>query len=333
MIYHYYSWTGGSLDAGSLLGKIGIYGVSIFYVLSGLTLFLVYHEKLKLNNIREYTIKRIFRIFPLLWLCIFPSLIILSRYTDFTTLILNLTGLFGFFFFFLYIAIASWSIGNELVFYVIFPFVILFSKKSRLAPLLFFLISAAISFYFAFSVLTAGKTLVAQWRDYVNPLNQVVLFSGGLLIGQLLSGKKIPNPYGIALLIISVLTFTFYPVKGDQSTLIAGVNRIAFVLLSFTITASFLMIDFKIGKTAAFLLSRLGEISYSVYLLHPLVLPFVNKLLKPAGSLVVVITGAVTTVLLSWLVYNLFEKRFIGYGQALIDKLRKKQAVAVESSH
>lgn len=330
MIYHYMSWTVGSFTAASFLGRIGIYGVSIFYVLSGLTLFLVYSGKLKTDNLWNYIIKRIFRIFPLLWLSIFLSILILGKSPELKTLILNLTGLFGFIAHDQYIATASWSIGNELVFYAFFPFVILLSKKTRFAPLLFFLISAAVSFYFAFFVLTAGKTLATQWKDYVNPLNQVVLFSGGILTGQWLAGKKIPNPYGIAILLISFLTFIFYPVTGDQSSLIAGLNRVVFVMLAFAITSSFLMIDFKIGKIAAFLLSRLGEASYSVYLLHPIVYALLKTQAGITDTNAFLITAFSITLLLSFLVYSFFEIRFISLGQTLIHKLKSKQAVKVE---
>jgi peptidoglycan/LPS O-acetylase OafA/YrhL len=332
MVYHYLAWSGFVNNAGTFLGKIGVYGVSIFYVLSGLTLYIVYNEKLHHKTIGFYFIKRIFRIFPLLWLCIFLSIFFLGRSGDLMTIILNLTGLFGFFAHDKYIAIASWSIGNELVFYVLFPGVILLSKKTRHAPLIFFVISAAIACYFAFSVLSVNTPLWIQWSSYLNPLNQVVLFSGGVLTGQLLSGKKIPNQFGIAILLFSFLAFVFYPVDGDQGSLIAGINRIAFVFLSFLITASFFIIDFRIGKIAGFLLSKLGEISYSLYLLHPIVFTLVKKYSGLTGTTSVIISGFVMTILLSFLVYYFYETRFINLGQRIINRQKQKQLIAIEVS-
>jgi exopolysaccharide production protein ExoZ len=47
MIYHYLSWTLGNFSADTFMGRLGIYGVSIFYVLSGLTLYYVYFDKMK----------------------------------------------------------------------------------------------------------------------------------------------------------------------------------------------------------------------------------------------------------------------------------------------
>lgn len=330
MVYHYLSWSGIASDAGTFLGKIGVYGVSVFYVLSGLTLYIVYNERLLLKNVGYYFIKRIFRIFPLLWLCIFLTIFILDRNSDLMTIILNLTGLFGFIAPDNYIAIASWSIGNELVFYVLFPLVILLTRKTRFAPLIFFVISAAIACYFAFFVLNVNIPLKIQWSKYLNPLNQLVLFSGGVLTGQLLSGKKFPNQFGIALLAFSSLAFACYPVEGDQGLLIAGINRIAFVFLAFLITASFLIIDFRIGKIAGFLLSKLGEISYSLYLLHPIAFTLVKKYSGITGTASVIISGFILTLLLSFLVYYFFETRFINLGQRLINRHKQKQLVAVE---
>jgi exopolysaccharide production protein ExoZ len=38
MIYHYLGWILGHFGASNTLGRFGVYGVSIFYILSGLTM-------------------------------------------------------------------------------------------------------------------------------------------------------------------------------------------------------------------------------------------------------------------------------------------------------
>ena len=72
MVYHYLSWTLGLFTADSIMGRIGIYGVSIFYILSGLTLHYVYYEQMipSKKDVLNFFKKRFFRIFPLLWLVI-----------------------------------------------------------------------------------------------------------------------------------------------------------------------------------------------------------------------------------------------------------------------
>ncbi|AYH05651.1 acyltransferase family protein [Pectobacterium parmentieri] len=79
VIYHYVSWSGGYGLLGSehLLGKLGVYAVSMFYILSGLSLAYVYDGKIKsLSDAKKFAIKRIFRIFPLFWIVTTLALII-----------------------------------------------------------------------------------------------------------------------------------------------------------------------------------------------------------------------------------------------------------------
>jgi exopolysaccharide production protein ExoZ len=48
MLYHYSMWTfNKKFDAGDLIQRIGIFGVPIFYILSGLTLHVIYHNRLQ----------------------------------------------------------------------------------------------------------------------------------------------------------------------------------------------------------------------------------------------------------------------------------------------
>lgn len=329
MVYHFFLWTGSTLNAETFLGKTGIYGVSVFYVLSGLTLFIVYDKKLTAGNAGFYFIKRVFRIFPLLWLSIFLTLIVLGHKAGFSLLALNLTGLFGFVAPDKYIAVASWSIGNELVFYVLFPLVILLKSKTPYAIRIFFVAAALSGIYFAFIILSDHQLLRLQWKSYINPLNQVVLFSGGVLIGQLFSGKKIAAYYGPVLLMISVLVYIFYPVKGDQTALVTGFTRLVYVLLSFTITASFLLTDFRIGKVGTFVFSRLGEASYSVYLLHPVVFHLLRTYVRIADHVLFMMTGIITTLILSTIVYRFVETPFIKLGQGLINWVKERRKPAM----
>jgi peptidoglycan/LPS O-acetylase OafA/YrhL len=115
------------------MGRLGIYGVSIFYVLSGLTLYYVYYEKIKPSkeDIISFFKKRVFRIFPLLWLVTIIAILLSRKMPGFTNLFLNLSGLFGFLRWDKYLSPGVRSIGNELVFYIFFPFFILSIKSSN----------------------------------------------------------------------------------------------------------------------------------------------------------------------------------------------------------
>ena len=46
MVFHYSMWNFGLFKAEDFLGRVGLYGVAIFYVLSGITLYHVYFDKI-----------------------------------------------------------------------------------------------------------------------------------------------------------------------------------------------------------------------------------------------------------------------------------------------
>lgn len=76
MFYHLSIWLFKQPDSSSLLGRLGIYGVSVFFVLSGLSMAMVYHSYFySLRNGVVFYVRRIFRIFPLFWLAVFSVLV------------------------------------------------------------------------------------------------------------------------------------------------------------------------------------------------------------------------------------------------------------------
>ncbi|WP_143530088.1 acyltransferase family protein, partial [Rodentibacter trehalosifermentans] len=121
MIYHYMLWTGYKVDANDFISRMGIYGVSVFYILSGLTLYIVYKDRNFLDKSEwlSFFKKRVLRILPLFSLVTILTFC-LSRnfsYLSFKILFLNITGLFSIFSSSEYIATGGWSIENELFFY------------------------------------------------------------------------------------------------------------------------------------------------------------------------------------------------------------------------
>src|SRR5687768_3221336 len=81
MIFHYRAWTYGEPDADTILGRIGVYGVQAFYILSGLTLYLVYKSSnlLKENELSKFFKKRALRIFPLFWIATIAMVILAAE--------------------------------------------------------------------------------------------------------------------------------------------------------------------------------------------------------------------------------------------------------------
>jgi peptidoglycan/LPS O-acetylase OafA/YrhL len=310
------------------MGRFGIYGVAIFYILSGLTLFLVYYEKMDFSYsaILSFLIKRFFRIFPLLWLVTLVSIILSNKTVNFKDLLLNVSGLFGFIAWDKYIATGAWSIGNELVFYAFFPLFVLFSKKMKPLMLILSLSIAIIYIYFAFFKLTYKITLAEQWAVYINPINQVFLFLGGFLIGLFLYKIRVKNYILVTLFLMGVSLFTFYPTEGDMVSTVTRFNRLIFTTCCFIFCFCFYKVNLKLPDILHQSLSLLGEISYSVYLLHPIVFSLISIILTyctnypsrlpdKIKAILVVILAITMTLFVSYYVYKYFEKYFMKFGR------------------
>jgi exopolysaccharide production protein ExoZ len=331
MIYHYLTWSYGVFDAGTFFGRIGLYGVSIFYILSGLTMALVYEKRMEVNraSISDFFIKRVFRIMPLLWLAIFLTYAVKSQLPPLNkNLLLNVTGLFGIIDCNISIARGGWSIGNEISFYLFFPFYLLSYKYSKL--LFYVLSTAALAFYlwFAFHRIDDSATIESEWWKYINPLNQIFLFALGIIMAFAFRQRVISNKALLLLLGVSMSAFLFYPVTGERVALVTGINRLIFTVIMFLICLSFFKTTYELPKVLHKPLSILGETSYSVYLLHPIVWAGMERILKKTG---IVLNASVTvaasifiTVTMSYFVYLYFEKYFVRLGKTTSDAWVKR---------
>lgn len=332
MIYHCYSWLYGVPADDSFLRKWGVYGVSSFYILSGLTLYHVYFYRMKpsASDLKDFFLKRIFRIYPLLILVILLTVASNRHLPDLKLLFLNLTGLFGFFKWDGYIGTGVWSIGNELVFYTFFPIFVYLSKKNKVAFIAFSMLLLSAFIYFAFFNLHIDASLFNkdQWAIYVNPLNQVFLFLSGYLMGQYLTHMKFSSWVNISIFMIALIAFIFYVPVGLN--LAAGINRVILFAASFLLCLAFYKNTFRLIPTVDNSLRFLGEASFSIYLLHPIVfiiLKFIATVLKIQLSPIIHLSAAVAiTLLSSYFCYTYFELYFIRLGKKVTGKINKPVA-------
>lgn len=321
MLYHFQSWAIGSFTADTFWGRIGLYGVSIFYILSGLTLYLVNRKQLVP---KAFFIKRFFRIYPLLIFATLATIILHRSLPPIKMILLNLTGLFGFVTPRGYIATGAWSIGNELVFYALFP--VLWSLLKFHKSWVLWLAGGGLFCLYAFYLLSPTAQMADQWATYVNPLNQVPYFMVGLLIAHYLDTKELSVWQNAALFLIGIAVFVGLPTGANLSELVAGVQRLFFTLSITLICTAFFKSESQLHPVFHKPLSILGEASYSVYLLHPLVWAVAQKGLPYVNAWVVIVVAAAASIAGGYVVYRYFEMYFIGYGKWLTKE--KKEAFA-----
>jgi exopolysaccharide production protein ExoZ len=309
MIYHYLSWAYGTFESQDLIGRLGVYGVSIFYILSGITLYHVYHDSFSLKS---FFLKRFLRIYPLLWVAMGLTILIHGYEPTYETIFKSFTGLFGLIDWASSIGTGTWSIGNELTFYLLFPLLIYLAANKKTLFTIACLILLAVHLVFTFVILTPEKTLADQWVDYVNPLNQVFFFLGGFLIG-----KMEPARYSRILLIAGAALFIFYPAYGNTAHIVSGINRIIFTFICLLICYSIAKTEFNLPNAIHKPLATLGEISYSLYLLHPIVYDLtviISERTQLEKNVRLSLSFGIS-LLVSYLSYRYFEKRFIRLGK------------------
>ena len=329
MTYHYVSWGSGQPGSGSVLGKLGVYAVAIFYVLSGLSLSLVYADKLTGGaDIIGFWWKRVFRIFPLYYLVVtvslalsfFSSVIHGDHYSfPWRAAVLNYSLLFGFISPSTYLSTGAWSIGNEMVFYSIFPLLLYFSRWAASLVWLALAFSVAAGMYFAFYVLSPGTPIETQWNSYINPFNQLFLFLSGVAIGMYLrpSTMQAKRLLFAAVGLLCVMVFVFVPAYGDEIVIASGVRRVVLAGAAVIFVSCVFVASFSFKGMAGKFLGFLGEGCYSIYLLHPLVaVPFAfifSRYHARIGYAYVIAFAA--TLLLSRITYRYLEHPMIVLGR------------------
>ncbi|QPW27655.1 acyltransferase [Edwardsiella ictaluri] len=131
VLYHF----SGLPDASSLLGRLGIYAVSSFYVISGMALFLAHKkDSWSVHNYCSFMLRRFARLAPVYWLALIIFTIYFFLFSDGPQIsswkyIQNILLIFGITNPTEYIIMGGWSIGNEVVFYLFFPLLIFFLLK------------------------------------------------------------------------------------------------------------------------------------------------------------------------------------------------------------
>ncbi|WP_442594275.1 acyltransferase family protein [Neobacillus sp. D3-1R] len=327
MIYHYTMW----LDInwvypiGNLFFRLGIYAVSCFYVLSGISLALVYSNKVvNIGFIKDFSIKRLCRIAPLFYIVTTLTIIVkfLINYIggwaplpSINEILLNYSLLFSWFSPGSYIAGGAWSIGNELVYYSIFPIMILFLHKGKKYLIAFWGISIVLTILFSIFSLDRNIDLANQWDFYINPLNQLYFFVGGVVIGAYSKFHKGYNKIYLTSYIMSfLLIFIFLPIGGsNQIFMVTGIEKLVLSICIFGLCLSIAYWRNTKGRKVNKVLKYFGDISYSLYLLHPIVYNIIKMIFNKIhlnDTVVLLGTWVLFTLVLSSIAYYLIEKPF-----------------------
>lgn len=315
-------------------------GVELFYVLSAFSLLYSNQKKVRSGDsqwIFGYMTKRFFRIAPLFYaMLIVHCLLILFVFNgklDLQRIIMSVLFIFNFapkeaeg------IVWASWSIGVEMVFYVLLPLVMVSVRSLRYAVVLWFV--AVIASYIYRRVLEADLGIPPGYAHYAF-MSQLGVFCGGILgywsfvkinsltevVRQRLWWLTILLGPMLAILLLSDAT-KFLVAPGRPDTQLWG--------LSFGFIAALSAISAK-RWMAHPVLQHFGERSYSIYLTHAVVIYLSGSLIRrlyefcyPAlggyGFALCAIAVLIPTLLVSEITYRFIEVRGITLGKQILQR-------------
>lgn len=317
-------------------------GVSLFFVVSAFALsYSLDARRDEAHPERHFYIRRFFRIAPLFYVMMVVYSIRdawqTGTYHSVGEILVNASMLFNLFPSHIagYVW-ASWTIGVEVVFYLIFPLVFRFIRTPA-SVLMLFLASVAVSrgwgFFLEHHGVASGYVRADQIQSVAQLgfLNQLPVFVCGVLAYRLyvdyfirLAPKR-RHQLGFAFLLAFVVLY---------SALLA--ERLDEVLWDDQVWLGVIYACLMLGlglRPLALLVNRftqwLGKISYSLYLLHPLLVlslaPGYHWLYRhaPTTTLAFLAAFAVTAALLagvSWISYRLVERVGIGWGEGIIGR-------------
>lgn len=326
-------------DTNKLIFELGGLGVVFFFVLSGFLITYLLLEEKKVSgtiSVKKFYLRRILRIWPLYYLIIILGFFILPMvpFIDIPFLSRHLNNDFGsnflmYILLFPNLAFAffgavphigqTWSIGVEEQFYILWPWLIKYSKNVLRTLLVFMVLFILLKILVLFLVRTfPGNETLAVIKPFLAMTKMESMAIGGigayLLFHKMYIQRLYNNFILIGSIVLCVLLVYFTPAFiQDGIHLVYSVLFLIIIINVSTNPDSFLRLENRIFK-------MLGNISYGIYMYHMIVIALVIGTLKKLqfhvdnsvlSQIIVYSACLLLTILISWISYNFFERIFL----------------------
>lgn len=304
--------------------KVGHYGVEGFFIISGFCFFHLYRDAPPLGaRLWPFHLKRFLRIAPLYYLAVALNLALglaVGPPPSARMLAENATLTFGLFHPNHALVLGGWSIGIEYVFYLAFPALAWAAGRWRPFLALAALATLAASLRYTLDLVPgASQAGDAKFHTYVQVANHAFLFFLGGLVAQVRGrvGARLPRWAFLLLAAALGLAFSrylrhFY----DHFVVMEGPPRYVFAALCLGMVVLFAFRDFPDSpwKRAGVFL---GEVSYSVYLMHPFAHELVERFLPGAAPAAGFSLGLGLTLGLAAMTYRWVERPAMAWARRL----------------
>jgi peptidoglycan/LPS O-acetylase OafA/YrhL len=298
------------------INSLGRYGVYVFFILSALTLCIVYDKtfsrSITFENLRKFFVARVARIYPLLVavsLAAFAMTVASGQSIaqGIARFALTATGLFAFQAPGLSgNAQGVWSLGIEIMFYIVFPILCLLAANFRTFVLVAVAAMLLCAQIVSTSLLTSTGSFIGEWPLYALMLSFAFYFAAGFVIYRMPVRKSKTNlTVGLVLLFAVMLLSLVYSVR-DESLLTFPIGFICPLACGFGI---FLISNSQTPTWAIRPFEFFGKISYSAYLIHPFMLRVAGKIAGHAnlGILAEAAIFAILTIGIAYASYEFWE--------------------------
>lgn len=324
-----------------MVAQNGAYGVQLFYIVSALTLFLSTDQRShnERNPTRNFFIRRVFRIVPLFYLSVLAYTVVFGtgpsywapdglKWWHYLLTLLFLNGWHP-------EAINAivplgWSIAIEMTFYPFIPF--LYQKIKSLAGAILLIVAslvlqALLVIFYKPILLNYATGYIVQAYFYLWFFAQLPIFGFGILVYLILKERPERNlQLGNSLLVLFAFLYITFLQTGSYGESIPhhffyGITFVVLTLGLYFNPAKLLVNSFT---------KWIGKISYSLYLVHFIFLPYMRNWINLDGlgktvqfSLYFVIILVISSVI-SFITYQAIELPSMNAGKKLIHKLEQE---------
>lgn len=298
--------------ASSIATVLGLHSVGGFFMISGFCLFHL-HGGMRIERaaLQRFYWQRFVRIAPLFYLVLLLHVVAgtaVAAGFSWARLLENLTFTFGAIHPNHAMVTGGWTIGLEMLFYASFPglAVLLRTVSAHVAATL-----VAVGWASLHTIALEDVAQSARFDAYVVLANHAFAFLLGGLIAKLRACTNVrvatPVALGTGGAALAVL-LAAQPRVWDHFAVVLGDARVMYVAGSFALVALFAFTR-PAGQGARGFMCELGELSYPVYLLHPLAWHLCSSWLPqrtPATTALAV--SVVTTLALSIAAHRCYER-------------------------